>query len=128
MSLTLTFIIDFLWHYTLPSLALFIINMARWMSSMRIIISAELGSDYIHYSESLGTKDRIVYGYAFRNSLLLQVTGLALSIGGAIAGQALVEAVFSYPGMGYYLQQAIGQIDYPLIQGIFVITIAVTHI
>ena len=95
---------------------------------MRIIISAELGSDYIHYSESLGTKDRIVYGYAFRNSLLLQVTGLALSIGGAIAGQALVEAVFSYPGMGYYLQQAIGQIDYPLIQGIFAITIAVTQI
>jgi len=127
-SPTLTFIVDFLWHYTLPFLAIFIISMARWMSSMRIIISAELGSDYIHYSESLGAKDSIVYGYAFKNSLLPQVTGLALSIGAAISGQALVEAVFSYPGMGYYLQQAIGQIDYPLIQGIFVITIAVTYL
>lgn len=127
-SLSAAFIIDFLWHYTLPFLSIFIVSVAGWMGSMRIIIASELGADYIHFAESLGTKDGIVYKYAFRNSLLPQVTGLALSLGGAIAGQALVESIYSYPGMGYYLQAAIGSIDYPLIQGIFLILIATTYL
>jgi len=127
-SLSIDFIVDYLWHYTLPFLSIVIISIARWMGSMRFIVSGELGSDYISFSDSLGVKDSTVFKYAFRNSLLPQVTGLALSLGAAIAGQALVEAVFSYPGLGYFLQQAIGSIDYPLIQGIFVIMIATTYL
>ncbi|MEM3973940.1 MAG: ABC transporter permease [Ignisphaera sp.] len=127
-SLSLSFITDFLWHYTLPFLSIVIISIAGWMRSMRFVATPELGSDYIQFSESLGTRDGILFRYVLRNSLLPQVTGLALSLGSAIAGQALVEAVFGYPGLGYYLQMAIGSIDYPLIQGIFVILIATTYL
>jgi len=123
-SLTLDFIIDYLWHYTLPFLSIYIVSMAGWMGSMRMLISSELASDYLLYEETLGVKDSILFRYAYRNSLLPQVTGLALSLGHAIVGVFVVEVVFNYPGMGYILSRAIGGLDYPLIQGIFLITVA----
>ncbi len=123
-SLTLEFLVDYLWHYTLPFLSIYIVESANWMGSMRVVISAELGSDYIAYTESLGVKDRTVFRYAYKNSLLPQVTGLALQLGFAITGVFIVETVFNYPGVGYFLSRAIGALDYPLIQGIFLIVIA----
>ncbi|MEM0026449.1 MAG: ABC transporter permease [Ignisphaera sp.] len=123
-SLSIQFITDYLWHYTLPFLSIFIVESAGWMSSMRILTAGELGSDYIAYVDSLGVKDKIVFRYAYRNSLLPQVTGLALSLGFSITGILIVETVFNYPGLGYFLSRAIGSLDYPLIQGIFLIVIA----
>lgn len=127
-SLTLEFIVDYLWHYILPFLSIYLVETAGWMGSMRIIISGELGSDYIAYTESLGVKDRVVFRYAYRNSLLPQVTGLALELGFAITGVFIVETVFNYPGIGYFLSRAIGALDYPLIQGIFLIVIATVFV
>ena len=64
--------------------------------------------------------------YAARNALLPNVSGFALSLGFIVGGTLLVEIVFSYPGLGYYLFQAVGAKDYPLMQGIFlVITLSV---
>jgi peptide/nickel transport system permease protein len=64
--------------------------------------------------------------YAARNALLPNVSGFALSLGFIVGGTLLVEIVFSYPGLGYTLLQALGAKDYPLMQGIFlVITISV---
>ncbi|MEM1525804.1 MAG: ABC transporter permease [Ignisphaera sp.] len=123
-SPTLDFFVDFLWHYTLPFLSMFIIQSAGWMGSMRVVISGELGSDYIAYSESLGVRDGIIFKYAYRNSLLPQVTGLALQLGFALTGALVTENVFNYQGLGYYLASAIGALDYPVIQGIFLIVIA----
>lgn len=123
-SLSLEFVVDYLWHYTLPFLSIYIVESAGWMGSMRILVSAELGSDYITYADSLGVKDEIVFRYAYRNSMLPQVTGLALQLGFAITGVLIVETVFNYPGLGYFLSRAIGALDYPMIQGIFLIVIA----
>ncbi len=127
-SLSLSFIADYLWHYVLPFLSIFIVSMAGWMGGMRIIIMGELGSDYIQFSENMGVRDRIVFRYAFRNSLLPQVTGLAISLGFTIAGQVILENVFVYPGIGRVLSQAIGTLDYPLIQGTFTMLIAAVYI
>jgi peptide/nickel transport system permease protein len=64
--------------------------------------------------------------YAFRNAVLPQVSGLALSLGAVIAGALVTEIVFSYPGLGYLLVQAVRNQDYPLMQGLFLlITLAV---
>ena len=69
---------------------------------------------------------RLVRRYAFRNALLPQLTGLALALGVIVAGALVTEIVFSYPGQGYLLVQAVRNQDYPLMQGIFlVITLAV---
>jgi peptide/nickel transport system permease protein len=123
-SFTLEFIVDYLWHYTLPFLSIYLVEVAGWMGSMRMLISGELGTDYILYSESVGVKDSTLFKYAYRNSLLPQVTGLALRLGFATTGVFIVETVFNYPGLGYFLARAIGALDYPLIQGIFLIVIA----
>jgi peptide/nickel transport system permease protein len=68
----------------------------------------------------------VALSYAARNALLPNVSGFALSLGFIVGGTLLVEIVFSYPGLGYQLFQAVGAKDYPLLQGIFlIITISV---
>ena len=57
--------------------------------------------------------------YAFRNALLPQLTGLALALGVIVAGALVTEIVFSYPGLGYLILQAINNQDFFLIQGAF---------
>ena len=61
-----------------------------------------------------------------RNSILPQVTALALSLGGIVGGAVLVEYIFSYPGMGYLLYQGIVSNDYTIIQGVVFILILTT--
>lgn len=122
-SLSLGFITDFLWHYTLPFVTIVITSMFGWYLGIRFISISELGSDYILYSESLGVEDRILFRYVYRNSLLPQITGLAISLGTALAGQTLVENIYRWPGSGFVLARAIGALDYPVIQGTFAIIV-----
>ena len=93
---------------------------------MRSMAIYELGSDYVNYSRSLGIGDRKMTTYIFRNAMLPQITGLALSIGAMIGGALVTELVFSYPGMGYLLFSSISSNDYSVIQGVtLIITVAV---
>jgi peptide/nickel transport system permease protein len=86
----------------------------------------ENGSDYVNYGRGLGLRDSKIVRYIFRNAMLPQITGLALSISGMIAGALITELVFSYPGIGTLLFNAISQVDYPVIQAITLfITLAV---
>jgi peptide/nickel transport system permease protein len=89
-----------------------------------VTVAAE---DYITVAHAKGLSDRrVALSYAARNALLPNVSGFALSLGFIVGGTLLVEIVFSYPGLGYQLFQALGAKDYPLMQGIFlVITISV---
>ena len=67
-----------------------------------------------------------MWSYAARNALLPNVSGFAMALGLIVGGTLLMEIVFSYPGVGYELFQALGAKDYPLMQGIFlVITLSV---
>lgn len=112
------FVSDAMDHYWLPFLSLVIVFIGGQAIGMRSMAIYELGSDYVDYSHGLGIPDNRIIRYIFRNAMLPQVTGLALSIGSLVGGALITEAVFSYPGIGSLLFTAIRQNDYPVIQGI----------
>jgi peptide/nickel transport system permease protein len=117
------FISNLLYHWFLPFLSLFLVAFGGWAIGMRNMIIYELESDYAHYLEALGAPRRLVRKYAFRNAMLPQITGLALSLGAVIAGALVTEIVYSYPGLGYQIYRAIVNEDYFVIQGIFLFII-----
>ncbi|KAF2957355.1 peptide ABC transporter permease [Thermotoga sp. Ku-13t] len=119
-----TFVLSVLKHYVLPFSSIVVSALGGWAIGMRLMVIYELGSDYAMFAEYLGMKDKRVFNYVFRNSLLPQITGLALQLGGILGGSLITEIVFNYPGTGYLLFRALTTLDYPLIQGIFVILIA----
>ncbi len=118
-----SFVASVLDHWFLPFLSLFLVSFGGWAIGMRNMIIYELESDYAHYLEALGAPQRLVRRYAFRNAVLPQVTGLALSLGAILAGALVTEIVFSYPGLGYQIYRAITNADYFVIQGIFLFII-----
>jgi peptide/nickel transport system permease protein len=125
-SLSLSFITDAGAHYWLPFLSLVVVFIGGQAVGMRSMSIYELGSDYVNYGRGLGLRDRTVIRYIFRNAMLPQITGLALSIGTLVGGALITEIVFSYPGIGYLLFNAISQNDYPVVASIaLLITVAV---
>ena len=90
------------------------------MRSMMVIVQDE---GYAQMSRAMGLKSwRVFYSYQVRNALLPQITFLVLSLGFIVSGSALVEIVFSYPGIGYLLQQAIIGNDSNTVQSIVITT------
>lgn len=109
---------DVIRHGALPALSIILVSLGWWFLSMRSLIINEQGQDYILWAEAKGLKPRrIFWHYAFRNALLPQVTGLALSIGNIVGGALITEAIFAYPGLGYLIYNAITGLDFPVIQG-----------
>lgn len=114
----LTFILDVLSHAVLPALSILLVSLGWWFLSMRSLIITLKGEDYILNAEARGVREgRILWGYAFRNALLPQATGLAISLGHIVGGALITEVIFAYPGVGYRIYNAINSLDYPLIQG-----------
>jgi peptide/nickel transport system permease protein len=123
---SLTFFGDAITYFWLPFWSLVLVFIGGQAVGMRSMAIYELGSDYVNYNRGLGVKDSKTVGYIFRNAMLPQFTGLALSIAAIISGGLITELVFSYPGLGTLLFSAIGQNDYPVIQAItLLITLAV---
>jgi peptide/nickel transport system permease protein len=122
---------DFVWsavyHSILPAITILVTSMSGWVLSMRNMMLTVSSEDYITVAHAKGLSERrVMVGYAARNALLPNVSGFALSLGLIVGGTLLVEIVFSYPGVGFQLFQAVGAKDYPLVQGIFlVITLSV---
>lgn len=108
-----------LWHGTLPALSIIIAEIGAWAIGMRGMLVSVLGEDYITLAEAKGNKPRrILNRYGMRNALLPQLTKLAMTLGHIVSGAILVEVIFSYPGLGFRLYQAIQSKDYFVIQGI----------
>jgi peptide/nickel transport system permease protein len=109
-------------HSLLPALTILISSVSGWILSMRNMMVTVASEDYITVAHAKGLSERrVMVSYAARNALLPNVSGFALSLGFIVGGTLLVEIVFSYPGIGYNLFQAVGSKDYPLLQGIFLI-------
>lgn len=109
-------------HSLLPAVTILISSVSGWVLGMRNMMVAVASEDYITVAHAKGLPERrVMLGYAARNALLPNVSGFALSLGFIVGGTLLVEIVFSYPGLGYQLFQAVGAKDYPLMQGIFLI-------
>ncbi len=109
------FIKSVIWHYQLPFWSIVLISIGGQAVGMRSMSIYELNADYVKYARFLGIKDRTIVGYVFRNAMLPQVTGLALSIGTMIGGALVAEIIFSYPGLGSTMYAAVTAGDYPLI-------------
>ncbi len=120
-GLNWTFISSAAQHYVLPFLSLILVFVGGQAVGMRSMSIYELDADYVRYARSLGVTDNRIVRYIFRNGMLPQVTGLALSIGGMVSGALITEIVFSYPGIGFLLFGAIRNQDYPVVQGITLI-------
>ena len=122
-DLSWRFIGSLVHHWFLPFASLFIVQFGGWAIGMRNLIIYELESDYSHYLEAMGAPRKLVRRYAFRNAMLPQLTGLALSLGAVVSGALATEVVFGYPGIGYLILQAINNEDYFLIQGCFLFVV-----
>ena len=113
-------------HYQLPFWSIVLVSIGGQAIGMRSMSIYELNADYVKYARFLGIKDRKIVGYVFRNAMLPQVTGLALSIGTMIGGALVAEIIFSYPGLGSTMYSAVTAADYPLISATtLIITIMV---
>jgi peptide/nickel transport system permease protein len=115
---------DFVAHWILPFLSLFIVALGGWAIGMRNMIIYELEANYSRYFQSLGATDKLIRRYAFRNAVLPQITGLGIQLGLVVAGSVTTEIVFSYPGIGFRLLEAINNQDFFLIQGCFIFIIS----
>jgi peptide/nickel transport system permease protein len=116
------FIGSAVYHSILPALTIVAASMAGWMLQMRNVMITTLGEDYILAAQAKGlSQRRIVSAYAARNAILPNIAGFALAIGFVVAGALVMEYVFSYPGVGLTLYNAVTSDDYPLTQGIFLV-------
>lgn len=107
------------WHAALPALSIILAELGAWAIGMRGMMISVLGEDYITLAEAKGLKKRRVFlWYGMRNAMLPQLTRLAMALGHIVSGAILVEVIFSYPGIGFRLYQAIQSQDYFVIQGI----------
>ena len=126
-SFSASYIGDVLQHAILPALTLLITGIGGWVLTMRNNMVTTLTEDYVRMARAKGLSSaRVMVDYGARNAILPNLTGFAMSLGFVVSGAILVEYVFNYQGVGYYLLNAVGYDDYPLMQGLFlVITLAV---
>lgn len=117
-------------HLVLPSITLATIPLSIIARITRASMLDVLSSDYIETATSYGIKKRrIIFRYALKNALLPIVTVVGLQFGTLLAGAILTETVFSWPGIGRWVYEAIVARDYPIIQaGVLVIAVVFVSI
>ncbi len=109
-------ILDLLWHLFLPVLTITIVGVAGWSRYMRASMLEVLRADYIRTAKAKGlASSRVIFKHALRNALIPIVTLLGLTIPTLLAGAAITEAVFSWPGLGYLGVSAVQERDYPVV-------------
>jgi ABC-type dipeptide/oligopeptide/nickel transport system permease component len=115
-------VVDVAQHMLLPSMTLGLVLFGEYTLVSRSSMLETLGEDYILTARAKGLPDRtIVRRHAFPNALLPITTLVALSLGYIVAGSILVESVFSWPGIGRLIRDAVDTRDYPLLQGAFLV-------
>ncbi len=111
----------------LPAVTLAFAMSAKYTRQVRTAVLEELSQDYVIGARARGVKEwKILWLNVFPNSLLPLITMLGLSVGSLLGGTAVVEVIFSYPGLGSLAVSAITAYDYPLIQG-YVLWIALIY-
>jgi peptide/nickel transport system permease protein len=113
---------DLATHITLPSLTLGLVLYGEYTLIVRSAMLETLGEDYILTARAKGLRPwTIVRRHALRNAMLPVATLVALSLGYIVAGAILIETVFSWPGIGRAVYEAVLQRDYPMLQGAFLL-------
>ncbi|HUZ24808.1 MAG TPA: ABC transporter permease [Streptosporangiaceae bacterium] len=116
------FIGSAIYHSLLPAFTIVITSVAGWMLQMRNVMITTIGEDYVLAGQAKGLPNhRVVFTYAARNALLPQLQGFGLALGFVVSGAIVMEIVFSYPGIGLLLLNAVTSNDFPLMQAIFLV-------
>jgi len=119
---TFEFVKDVAYHAFLPVTAIVMMSLGGIMG-MRANMINQLGEDYITMGVAKGIHDKkIMFAYCARNALLPVVTTFAMQIGFMLGGSLIIELVFNYPGLGKVMLSAINGRDYPLMQGILLMS------
>ncbi|HPU43952.1 MAG TPA: ABC transporter permease [Dictyoglomaceae bacterium] len=122
-SFSFHFLFSLIEHGFLPAISLIIGTTCFIFMTQRALISSLTSSDFINFAEIAGLPHKKIRSYLIRNSMLPQITDLALSLGSIFGGALMTEFVFSYPGIGQILYSAILQADFNLIMGISIFSI-----
>lgn len=118
------FALDVLRHAFLPAVSIIVSSIGVWALAMRGMMVTIQGEDHMTFARARGlSNNRIFLRYGVRNAMLPQITTLALALGQVVTGAVLVEIVFSYPGLGNLLLQAVRGSDYFTIYGIVMILV-----
>jgi peptide/nickel transport system permease protein len=120
-GLNLPYVESVVSHAILPAATVILASMGGFILAMRNNMLSTLDDDFVLVAQAKGLPARRVVWYAARNALLPVVANFTVAISLVVGGQILVEIVFNYPGIGYHLFDALGKLDYPLVQGIFVV-------
>lgn len=109
-------------HLLLPTLTLTLVLLGEYMLIMRSSVLDVFGEDYILTARAKGLSTyRIIRHHALRNAMLPMVTLIALNLGFTVSGAIQVESVYSWPGLGALTVNAVGDRDYPVLQGAFLL-------
>lgn len=118
------FLLSLLKASVLPAISLLLVGTGWWIISMKSLAGTTADEDFVLYARYRGISEKkIGRNYVLRNSILTQVTALAMSLGGVFNGAIMTEIIFSYPGVGTLIQKAILQSDYNMILGCITISI-----
>jgi peptide/nickel transport system permease protein len=108
-------------HAILPAITVVLASIAGWIVGMRNMMLTTIDEDYVLVAAAKGLSRWRVIGIAARNAILPTISNFTLSISLVVTGAVLVEIVFSYPGVGYDMLNAIEATDYPVMQGILLV-------
>jgi peptide/nickel transport system permease protein len=107
----------------LPAIVLGVSFGAVLLRQLRSGMIGSLGSDYVRTARAKGLTERqVILGHALRNSLITVVTIIGLELGALISGSVVTESIFLIPGFGRLIIEAISRRDYPVIQGVALVS------
>ncbi|WP_433676565.1 ABC transporter permease [Microbacterium gorillae] len=107
-------------HLVLPAVSLMLVQVGSYVLTMRSTLIDALGEDYVTLARANGLPYRqILWKHALRNALLPTTTLIGLQLGFLVGGAVLTETVFAYPGIGRGIYDAVTQLDFPVLQGAF---------
>jgi peptide/nickel transport system permease protein len=122
-GLSVEFVLDALAHVAIPAFVYVLSSLGMWILTMRSNAIGVLGDDFVTMARARGlSESRIRGAYVGRNARLPLVTAFAIALGFTVGGSVLIEMVFVYPGVGYTLFQAIARRDYPVMEGVLLVT------
>lgn len=124
---TWDFLVSAVTHAVLPAATIVISSVGGWLLGMRNMMVATMSEDYVVTAQAKGLRPgRVRSRYAARNAAIPSLAGFGIALGFVVAGSIVTEQVFSYPGVGKLMIQAVQGLDYSLMQGVFlVITLTV---
>lgn len=108
-------------HLALPLFSLVLVQIGPYALTLRTNMLEVLNEDYIKSARARGlSQRRVVWRHALRNAILPALTLMGLQLGTLVGGAVLTETIFAYPGVGRLIYESVQQLDYPVLQGAFV--------